>query len=74
VTHYNGKNKIVATTIGQIHERIGEESVLYGLIELILSITNLLLSVRIIIVTKQYENKYLQKKKKTIKQHLREIF
>jgi len=74
IHYYQGKNKIVATTIGQIHERIGEESVLYGLIELILSITNLLLLLRLIIVTKQYENKYLQKKKKTIKQHLREIF
>jgi DNA-binding LytR/AlgR family response regulator len=26
IHYYHGKNKIVATTIGQIHERIGEES------------------------------------------------
>jgi hypothetical protein len=24
IHYYNGKNKIVATTIGQIHERIGD--------------------------------------------------
>ena len=26
IHYYEGKNKVVATTIGQIHERIGEES------------------------------------------------
>ncbi len=41
IHYYQGKNKIVATTIGQIHERIGDESVLYGLIKLILLIFNL---------------------------------